>query len=661
MVRRIPLFVFRTPLVSGRRRQFSLIDCLKDGYKTRCSIFYIRLQKHLYLMVGVCLLSLMRAPASACSTNALRGSYLHSHQAVAPPCMTHVLSRAGAWEYIEAASPCGSPMSTPLLLQFKGASMQNGASQARTAESAARPPAVGLPRGNVSAVKGEPLAGAAPPSPTGLTEGDHPLGALGGPVSAETVAGGPSADERAVREGRSGGFSLPAPAKTAELGALSLDLNTPVAPDGANALVDALLADEALDGSAHALEAETSMCGASGQGEGSEARERGASYGEASVTASGGKASVCGETDQGRSLGSGGASSGEASSAGSVQPSRCEDSNGPPAAPCSGVQRWGVTGSASRMPGSKGLVGASAGGIRGSAVDEPGGASATQPLGIASEGAGVGSSAAGRGGAGRAGHGNGPAIWQQADPDKPASSGGDNARGGDDCPAAEASGTAAVKRPGNGTLTPEQTDPSSNPASSCDAADASSSLMAERQGLDSQESDDDTAVTAGGRGSGGSPGVGVLTAVQQAAEKQYRVCRAPTVLTVRLSLQGPSCTASLCDLRRTEARPVVKTFKAEQELAVCCHARPGRLNSKACTGTGLCRGAKIPHLDSHTCWRQVHLKRFQQNARGRLRKIGGAVAFPLHLDMGPFCEVLPCFTRPILRMCLMLIENSSVL
>lgn len=77
---------------------------------------------------------------------------------------------------------------------------------------------------------------------------------------------------------------------------------------------------------------------------------------------------------------------------------------------------------------------------------------------------------------------------------------------------------------------------------------------------------------------------------------------------------------------------------------MCCHARPGRLNSKACTATGLCRGAETPHLDSHTCGRQVHLKRFQQNARGRLRKIGGAVAFPLHLDMGPFCEVLPCFT-----------------
>ena len=35
---------------------------------------------------------------------------------------------------------------------------------------------------------------------------------------------------------------------------------------------------------------------------------------------------------------------------------------------------------------------------------------------------------------------------------------------------------------------------------------------------------------------------------------------------------------------------------------------------------------------------QVHLKRFQQNARGRPRKIEGAVAFPLHLDMGAFCE-----------------------
>ena len=36
--------------------------------------------------------------------------------------------------------------------------------------------------------------------------------------------------------------------------------------------------------------------------------------------------------------------------------------------------------------------------------------------------------------------------------------------------------------------------------------------------------------------------------------------------------------------------------------------------------------------------RQVHLKRFQQNARGRPRKIEDAVAFPLHLDMGAFCE-----------------------
>ena len=356
-----------------------------------------------------------------------------------------------------------------------------------------------------------------------------------------------------MREGRSGGLPLPAAAKTAELGGLSLDLITPVAPDGANA-VHALLADEALDGSAHALEAETSTCGASGQGEGSEAR-RGASYGKASATASGGKAPVCGETDQGQSLGFGGASNGEASSAGSVQPSRCEDSNRPPAAPGSGVQRRAVTGSASEMPGSKGLVGASADGIHGSAVDVPGGASATQLQGTASEGASVGSSAAGRGGAGRAGHGNGPAIWQQADPDKPASSGGDNARGGDDCPAAEASSTAAVERQGNGTLTEEQTDTSSSPASSSVAADASSTLMAERQGLDSQESDDDTAVIEGGRGSGGSPGTGVLTAVQQAAEKQYRVCRAPAVLTVRLSLQGPSCTAFLCDLRRTEARP----------------------------------------------------------------------------------------------------------
>ena len=34
----------------------------------------------------------------------------------------------------------------------------------------------------------------------------------------------------------------------------------------------------------------------------------------------------------------------------------------------------------------------------------------------------------------------------------------------------------------------------------------------------------------------------------------------------------------------------------------------------------------------------MHLKRFQQNARGRPRKIEDAVAFPLHLDMGAFCE-----------------------
>ena len=34
----------------------------------------------------------------------------------------------------------------------------------------------------------------------------------------------------------------------------------------------------------------------------------------------------------------------------------------------------------------------------------------------------------------------------------------------------------------------------------------------------------------------------------------------------------------------------------------------------------------------------MHLKRFQQNARGRPRKIEDAVALPLHLDMGAFCE-----------------------
>jgi len=42
---------------------------------------------------------------------------------------------------------------------------------------------------------------------------------------------------------------------------------------------------------------------------------------------------------------------------------------------------------------------------------------------------------------------------------------------------------------------------------------------------------------------------------------------------------------------------------------------------------------------------KVHLKRFQQNGRGRLRKIEGVVSFPLHLDLGPFCEVAPAPTR----------------
>ncbi len=42
---------------------------------------------------------------------------------------------------------------------------------------------------------------------------------------------------------------------------------------------------------------------------------------------------------------------------------------------------------------------------------------------------------------------------------------------------------------------------------------------------------------------------------------------------------------------------------------------------------------------------KVHLKRFQQNGRGRLRKIEGVVTFPLHLDLGPFCEVAPAPAR----------------
>ncbi|KAL0037457.1 hypothetical protein WJX79_008841 [Trebouxia sp. C0005] len=34
----------------------------------------------------------------------------------------------------------------------------------------------------------------------------------------------------------------------------------------------------------------------------------------------------------------------------------------------------------------------------------------------------------------------------------------------------------------------------------------------------------------------------------------------------------------------------------------------------------------------------VHVKRFQQDMRGRLSKIDGAVPFPLHLDLTPFCD-----------------------
>ena len=34
----------------------------------------------------------------------------------------------------------------------------------------------------------------------------------------------------------------------------------------------------------------------------------------------------------------------------------------------------------------------------------------------------------------------------------------------------------------------------------------------------------------------------------------------------------------------------------------------------------------------------VHVKRFQQDMRARLSKIDGAVPFPLHLDLTPFCD-----------------------
>lgn len=34
----------------------------------------------------------------------------------------------------------------------------------------------------------------------------------------------------------------------------------------------------------------------------------------------------------------------------------------------------------------------------------------------------------------------------------------------------------------------------------------------------------------------------------------------------------------------------------------------------------------------------IHLKRFQQDMRGRLRKIDGAVTFDFDLDITPFCD-----------------------
>ena len=34
----------------------------------------------------------------------------------------------------------------------------------------------------------------------------------------------------------------------------------------------------------------------------------------------------------------------------------------------------------------------------------------------------------------------------------------------------------------------------------------------------------------------------------------------------------------------------------------------------------------------------MHVKRFQQDMRGRLSKIDGAVPFPIHLNLTPFCD-----------------------
>ncbi len=34
----------------------------------------------------------------------------------------------------------------------------------------------------------------------------------------------------------------------------------------------------------------------------------------------------------------------------------------------------------------------------------------------------------------------------------------------------------------------------------------------------------------------------------------------------------------------------------------------------------------------------LHLKRFQQDMRGRLRKISGSIPFPADLDITPFCD-----------------------
>ena len=34
----------------------------------------------------------------------------------------------------------------------------------------------------------------------------------------------------------------------------------------------------------------------------------------------------------------------------------------------------------------------------------------------------------------------------------------------------------------------------------------------------------------------------------------------------------------------------------------------------------------------------LHLKRFQQDLRGRLRKIDGPMPFPRELDLSPFCD-----------------------